>query len=143
MCEWGKNQLPEFQFGLLDLTGLCVLVVSREMGGFLRSELESRGVQVAIATSTIEALQTFDRTQPQALVIDTDIPDQVYALVHQIKELESAQGKQIATIALTTVASSGDRRQAFRSGFQICLTKPVETAELVASLASLTGFLNE
>jgi DNA-binding HxlR family transcriptional regulator/CheY-like chemotaxis protein len=144
MCEWGKNQLPEFQFGLLDLTGLRVLVVSPEMGGFWRSELESRGVQVAIATSTIEALKTFDRTQPQALVIDTDMPDdQAYTLVHQIKELESAQGKQIATIALTAAASSGDRRQAFRSGFQICLTKPVETAELVASLASLTGFLNE
>jgi DNA-binding HxlR family transcriptional regulator/CheY-like chemotaxis protein len=142
MCEWGKNQLPEFKFGLRDLTGLRVLIVSPEMGGFLRSELESHGVQVAIATSTIEALQTFDLTQPQALVIDTDMPDdQVYTLVHQIKELESAQGKQIAKIALIAVASSGDRRQALRSGFQICLTQPVDIAELVCSLASLTGSL--
>jgi CheY-like chemotaxis protein len=67
--------------------------------------------------------------------------DQVYTLVHQIKELESAQGKQIATIALIAAASSGDRRQAFRSGFQICLTQPVDIAELVSSLASLTGLL--
>jgi DNA-binding HxlR family transcriptional regulator/CheY-like chemotaxis protein len=144
MCDWGKNQMPGFRSGFLDLTGLRVLVVSPEIGETLRIELEPRGVQVAIATTPIEALATFDETQPQALVIDTDLPDnQAHTLIRQIKNLESAQGQQIAAIALTASASSGDRREALRSGFQVCLTNPVEIAELAASLASLAGFLNE
>ncbi|WP_171974749.1 winged helix-turn-helix transcriptional regulator [Leptolyngbya sp. 'hensonii'] len=143
MCEWGKNQMPEFRFGLLDLTGLRVLVMSPEMDDFLRSELESRGVQVAIATSISRALTDFDQIQPQALVIDTELPDnQAYTLIRHIKALEPAPAQKIATIALTPATRFGDRRQALRSGFQVCLTKPVDTAELAASLASLVGFLN-
>ncbi|WP_181357403.1 winged helix-turn-helix transcriptional regulator [Stenomitos frigidus] len=144
MCEWGKNQMPGFRFGFLDLAGLRVLVVSLDLGEPLRIELEPCGVQVAIATTSIQALSTFDEILPQALIIDTGLPDnQAYALIRQIKDLESAQGQQISTIALTASASSGDRRQALRSGFQVCLSKPVEIAELAASLASLAGFLNE
>lgn len=43
MCEWGKNQMPRFQFGLLNLVGLRLLIASSEVEEFLRSELESRG----------------------------------------------------------------------------------------------------
>jgi DNA-binding HxlR family transcriptional regulator/CheY-like chemotaxis protein len=144
MCDWGKNQMPGFRFGFLDLTGLRVLVVSPEAGETLRVELESRGVQVAIATTTVQALNTFNETHPQALVIDTDLPDnQAYTLIRQIKELESAQGERVAAIALIASVSSIDRRQALRCGFQVCLIKPVETAELAAALASLAGFLTE
>jgi DNA-binding HxlR family transcriptional regulator/CheY-like chemotaxis protein len=144
MCEWGENQLPGFRFGLLDLTDLRVLVVGAEVGDGLPSELESRGVQVAIAISTLEALATFDEIQPQALVIDTEMSNhEAFTFVAQIKALESSQNRQVAAIALIASANSVDRRQAFRAGFQICLTKPVETAELAASLASLTGFLDK
>ncbi|SRR5579883_231901 len=144
MCEWGKNQMPEFRFGLLDLTGLHVLIVGAEIGDLFASELASRGVQVAIAIATIEALTVFKENQRQVLIVDTELPDnQAYTLIRQIKERESAQDNQVSAIALTAPGNSETRRQALRSGFQICLTKPVEIAELAASLASLAGFLDE
>lgn len=71
----------------------------------------------------------FNQTQPQALVVNTNMPDdQAYTLIRQIKEIELTQDKQIATIALTASTSSVDRRQALRSGFQVCLTQPIETS---------------
>jgi len=140
MCDWGKEQLPSFQSGLLDLQVLRMLLMSSEIDNILRSELESRGIKVAIATSSTQALAIFEQFLPQALVIDTDTP-KVFNLISQIKKLELSHS--FAAIALTNPSSSSDRRLAFRSGFQICLTKPIETSELVAALASLTGTFNQ
>jgi DNA-binding HxlR family transcriptional regulator/CheY-like chemotaxis protein len=137
MCEWGKTQMPEFRFGQLDLTSLGVLMVSAEPDEVLCSELASRGATVAIATSANEALQQIEQIFPQALIVDTALPDNsAYRLIQSI----SHQDYTFAAIALTET-NSDDRRQAFRANFQVCLPKPTDPSELIAALVSLTGIL--
>ncbi|MGF1567148.1 MAG: response regulator [Nodosilinea sp.] len=109
------------------------------MGDALSLPLGSRRARVEVAPSTDRALTLVDQGSAQVLIIDTALPDyQAYRLMEHIKALE----KPVATLALTAAESAEDRRQALRAGFQVCLAKPIETAELAASLASLTGLLN-
>jgi CheY-like chemotaxis protein len=48
----------------------------------------------------------------------------------------------VPAAALTAYARSDDRAKALRVGFQIHLAKPVDPAELVAAIASLTRHSN-
>lgn len=140
MCDWGKNHMPGFQFGLLNLARMRVLLISEpEIGNTLRSPLELRNAQVMVAESVQEALMLFQQNQPDVLVIDiTMANDEGFAAIAQIRALENPKESRIPVIALTTLDNS-DRRQAIRAEFQVHLIKPVELAELVAAFASLTN----
>lgn len=142
MCEWGKAHKPEYQFGPLRLEGLQTLVVEDEANvrEHLRTTLEEYGAQVIAVASANEALEMLSRMQPAVLVIDTGMPNNdAYTLIRQVRALEVERGGRIPAIALTAYGSASDRSQALREGFQVHLAKPVEPAELVATLATLTG----
>jgi CheY-like chemotaxis protein len=80
--------------------------------------------------------------RPQILVSDIGLPDlDGYELIRRIRQLEAAGLDSIPAVALTAFARSEDRTRALRAGFQAHVTKPVEPAELVATLASFAGLL--
>jgi CheY-like chemotaxis protein len=139
MCDWGKTHMPKFQFGLLNLGGLRVLIVSEpEVSNGLRSPLELRNVQLMVATSAQEAMILFQQNRPNVLVIDITMDNnEGLKTIAKMRDLEKQKEDLTPAIALTTLDSS-DRRQAIRAGFQVHLIKPVELAELVAAFASLT-----
>jgi CheY-like chemotaxis protein len=56
-----------------------------------------------------------------------------------MRALSPAEGGRIPAIALTAFARAEDRRRALDAGFQLHLAKPVQAAELLASIAALTG----
>ena len=144
MCDWGKNRLSRFQFGLLNLIDLRVLIVSSyvDVCELLRSELGVRNAQVIVATSAIEAVTLFSQMQFTALVVDLEIPNgKGYALLREIRNLEVGQGHRVPAIGITVQANSPERRLALQAGFQVCLAKPIELAELATTLANLTGIL--
>ncbi|WP_408035102.1 response regulator [Tolypothrix bouteillei] len=60
-----------------------------------------------------------------------------YTLIRKIRALTSEQGGRIPAIALTAYAKDEDRDKALSAGFQKHLSKPVEPAELAATIASL------
>lgn len=66
--------------------------------------------------------------------------EDAYALICQVRNLEP-QLRQIPAIALTQANQVQERKQALCAGFQVHLVQPVEPAELVAAIASLTGRL--
>ncbi|PSB03448.1 winged helix-turn-helix transcriptional regulator [Merismopedia glauca] len=142
MCEWGKNHLTGFESGVLNLGGLRVLIVSKlDLGKSLRSPLDIRHAQVAIATSVSEAMVQFQQQQPDILIIDTAMDNnEGFGVIERIRALESHSDRQLPAIALTK-ADNLERRQALRAGFSVHLTKPVEFGELVAAIASLTSKL--
>jgi len=55
---------------------------------------------------------------------------------------EGRRSCAIPAIALTAYARSEDRMRALTSGFQVHIAKPVESNELVAAIASLTGLMD-
>jgi CheY-like chemotaxis protein len=59
-------------------------------------------------------------------------------LIRRIRTLSPEEGGDIPAIALTAYAGATDRRRALLAGFQTHLAKPVEPADLVAVILSLT-----
>ena len=62
-----------------------------------------------------------------------------YALIRKVRALGKDKGGDTPAVALTAYARSEDRVRALRHGFQMHVAKPVEAAELVMVVASLTG----
>jgi len=62
-----------------------------------------------------------------------------YDFLRQVRSMTDQGGGKIPAIALTAFARSEDRTRALMSGYQVHLAKPVEPAELVATVASVVG----
>ena len=67
----------------------------------------------------------------------------VLELLRQVRSLGQARGGKLPAIALTAFARSEDRTRVLRAGFLVHVSKPVEPAELVATVASLAGRTGE
>ncbi len=94
---------------------------------------------VATAVSADEALATLTRYRPNVLICDIAMPGKDgYELIREVRSRESQQGGRIPAIALTAHAKAEDRDRAVAAGFQMHVSKPVEPAELVRAVASLT-----
>ena len=127
------------------LEGLQILVVDDEADALelLSTILQNNGAEVIAVASVKQALtiiETATDRSPDVLVSDIGMPDEDgYSLIRKLRQLEAQRGGKLPAIALTAYAGSDDRRQALLAGFQMHLTKPVDAAELVAVVASLTG----
>jgi len=94
---------------------------------------------VATAASADEALATLTQYHPNVLICDIAMPGKDgYELIREVRARESQQGGRIPAIALTAHAKAEDRDRAKAAGFQLHVSKPVEPAELVKAVASLT-----
>jgi CheY-like chemotaxis protein len=60
-------------------------------------------------------------------------------MLQRVRELPAEEGGATPAVALTAFARSEDRRRALMAGFQLHVPKPVEPAELLAVVSSLTG----
>ncbi len=132
--------------GIVDgpvLEGVRVLVVEDEQDAreVLTIALRQCGAEVMSAGSAAEALEILrgERT-PDVLVSDIEMPgEDGYALIRKVRALEEERGGRVPAAALTAYARSEDRMRALSAGFQVHIPKPVEPAELVAVVASLSG----
>lgn len=125
-----------------DLSGLTVLVVddhadAREL---IQRVLEDCRARVVTAGSVREAVALLAGLRPDILVSDIGMPDEDgYDLLRRVRSLDG--GGTIPAIALTAFARSDDRTRALRAGFRMHVSKPVEPAELVATVANVAGRL--
>jgi hypothetical protein len=60
-----------------------------------------------------------------------------YSLIERVRALPAERGGRIPAAALTAYVRAEDRVRVLRSGFQLHVPKPIETAELVAVVAHL------
>jgi len=138
------SRLPVTSFpslvGLLDLTGLRVLVVDDEPDSLdvVASVLASQGAVVDRATSARAALRLVRESPPDVLISDIAMPEEDgYELIRQVRLLEPDVSGRVAAVALTAYARVEDRVKALSAGYQMHVAKPVSPAELVAVVASL------
>ncbi|MDB5295441.1 MAG: rpfC [Phycisphaerales bacterium] len=124
------------------LPGVRVLVVdddpdSREV---VRRLLESCGAAVTAVGSGAEALGRVEADRPDVLVSDIGMPDMDgYDLIRRVRALGVERGGTVPAVALTAYARADDRVRAVLAGYQHHVVKPVEPAELLAMVASLSG----
>lgn len=154
LSEWGSERLigevirfpslptPEAAPAELSntLKGLRILVVDDEPSSreLLLTLLSHCGAQVEAGSGATEALAAVARFKPDVLISDIEMPEEDgYVLVRKLRSLEDDQGR-IPAVALTAHARAEDRMQALAAGFDTHVSKPVEPAELVTVVASLT-----
>jgi signal transduction histidine kinase/ActR/RegA family two-component response regulator len=130
------------EFKRLDLSGIKVLVVEDQHDAreLIKRVLEESAADVVTAATADEALAAVERERPDVLVSDIGMPDvDGYELLSRVRALGPARGGRVPAIALTAFARSEDRTRALHAGFLVHASKPVEPAELVATVASVVG----
>jgi PAS domain S-box-containing protein len=130
------------QTAAISLEGLTVLVVDDESDArdLIGRLLESCRATVICAASAEEALEHVATSKPDVIVSDIGMPAiDGYDFMRQVRARPAAEGGNTPAVALTAFARSEDRTRALRAGYQLHVSKPVEPAELVTCVASLTG----
>jgi PAS domain S-box-containing protein len=129
------------------LAGLSVLLVEDEVvtRTAVRWLLEQCGARVTAVESADRAVAAF-RESPagdgryDVLVCDVGLPGRDgYEVIREVREIEGGRegGRTMPAVALTAYVRPADRERALAAGYQRHIGKPVEPAELVATVAGL------
>jgi CheY-like chemotaxis protein len=106
----------------------------------IRRILSDGGATVIVAGSAAEGLALIERQQPDVLVSDIGMPQvDGYELMRKVRSFQARLGTRFPAIALTAYARTEDRTRALLAGFVAHVSKPVEAAELMATVAAVTG----
>lgn len=127
-----------------ELEGLHVLVVDDEEDArdLVAELLGQCNVKVSLASNVRDALRLVESVRPTIIVSDIGMPEEDgYVLIRELRALPSSRGGNTPAIALTAYVRAEDRTRTLVAGFNTHLPKPVEPAELLAVLASLTAVL--
>jgi PAS domain S-box-containing protein len=125
-----------------DLSGLRVMVVEDERDArvLLQKLLETARVDVRAAASATEALDELEKFTPDVVISDIGMPHMDgYQFIRALRRRSAAKGGKTPAVALTAFARSEDRTRALMAGYQMHMAKPVEPAELLATIAALTS----
>jgi CheY-like chemotaxis protein len=91
---------------------------------------------VSTAVSATEAIARFTEEPPDLVISDIAMPGMDgYQLLNRLRALE--EGRRVPAIALTPYARAEDRTRSLLAGYQGHVPKPVDPAELLATVASL------
>ncbi len=138
-----KKRKPRRIVGLKPGTGrVCVLVVddARDNRSLLRAVLGRVGFEVIEAEDGAEALETFARTSPEAVLMDMRMPVMDgYEATRRLRATDA--GRTTLIIAVTAIAFEDARQEVMDTGVDACLTKPVQIdllLELLRSRLNLT-----
>jgi CheY-like chemotaxis protein/anti-sigma regulatory factor (Ser/Thr protein kinase) len=141
----GAIQVPALEPGEIvpaDLgrtDGVHVLLVDDDQDGrkLVQILLEQCGARVTTAASALEALAALKREAPDILISDLAMPGMDgYALIRQVRELPGL--RRMPAIALTAHARGEVRVKALQAGFDTYVAKPLDPAELLTVVITLT-----
>ena len=123
-----------------DLRGVHILAVDDDADALslVAELLNAAGAEVTTARSAEEALRQLETDPPSVLITDLGMPlVDGFQLIEQLRRHRNPIVRQMPAAALTAYARSEDRVRALKAGFQIHLAKPIDPAELVATIAAL------
>jgi CheY-like chemotaxis protein len=135
----GAPQAPE----TTPLAGVWAVVVeddedSREL---VTKVLELSGARVEAFGSAREAFDLLTGgagPRPDVLICDLSMPgEDGLSLIRKLREWEKTYNGELPAIALTAYGRAEDRMRALVSGYQLHVTKPVTSTELVAVVRGL------
>ena len=122
----------------VDLEGLSVLAIDDQEDSrvFLVRVLESRHARVISAASAEEGIWALKKHRPHIVLCDIGMPGvDGYQFIRELRDA----GDQTPALAVTAFARAEDRLRALRAGYQAHITKPVNPAELLATIAVFVG----
>lgn len=131
------------QNGYISLPGVKILVIDDEPDAreLINEVLTQCEAEVITAGSAMEGLQILKSQRPDVMISDIGMPEtDGYQFIRAVRSLPATHGGKTPAIALSAFAHSEDRTKAMIAGYQIHLSKPVESQELIASIGNLTGW---
>jgi signal transduction histidine kinase len=124
------------------LDGLRVLVVDdeRDAGQIISRVIAQSGADVRTCESAREALELLKDWKPDVLMSDIGMPgEDGYVLIDKVRSLSDESGGRIPAAALTAYARDEDRQRALAAGYQMHVSKPISSRQLVATVARLAA----
>jgi two-component system cell cycle response regulator DivK len=107
--------------------------VNREL---VREILQGEGFEVVEACDGEEALRLIGEEHPDLVILDIQMPRMDgYTLLRAIRNAPKLSGTP--TLALTAYAMQGDKARALDAGFDAYVSKPFESAKLLAEVNRL------
>ncbi len=125
----------------LRLSGVYVLVVDDEEDArnVAAMMLQAAGASVAVAASAEAALSSLAARPPCVLVSDLGMPrEDGFSLIAKVREMPPPAGR-VRAVALTAFARNEDVSAALAAGYDAHLAKPVKSASLVETVATMAG----
>lgn len=122
------------------LNGVKVLVLDDDSDAreFLQILLSENGAQVRVVATASEAYSEVQGDVPDILICDIGLPNEDgYEFIRRIRSQKESSSANIPALALTAYALPNDRTKALVAGYHDHLTKPVEPAALLNSVASI------
>jgi CheY-like chemotaxis protein len=102
----------------------------------LQHVLEYEGHEVLVADSIASAEATLERSRPDLMVLDVQLPDgDGLDLARRLKSMPASES--CAIVACTAEAMKGDRERALDAGCDAYVSKPIDTREFAALVSSL------
>ncbi len=136
-----RSILPVASVALPALTDVTILIVDDQqytrdvVAGILRHT----GAVVHTAASVREALPLFRRVEPHIVVCDIAMPEEDgYVFLREVRGRPDAY-RSTPILALTAFGRPEDRLLALNAGFDAYLKKPVDPAELAATVQRLSA----
>lgn len=124
----------------LDHISLLVVDDEEDSRSLLKAMLSKAGAIVTTAASADQALECWHKSVPDVLISDIGMPEKDgYTLIKEIRSLPPDKGGRVPAIALTAYTRTEDRIKAISAGFQMHLSKPANSLELMTMVVSLTA----
>jgi len=102
----------------------------------LQHVLEYEGHEVVVADSLAAAERAFIEAKPALIVLDVQLPDgDGLDLARRVKAMPPSES--CAIVACTAEAMKGDRERALAAGCDAYVSKPIDTREFAALVASM------
>ena len=99
-----------------------------------REILEGAGLHVSVANNVKEAVEAVKESEYDAVLMDVQMPVMDgYAATREIRNLKS-EIRNVPVIAMTAHAMAGDEEKSLEAGMNGHVTKPIEPAQLFATL---------
>jgi CheY-like chemotaxis protein len=94
--------------------------------------LEKWGLGVTVVANGIEAIEAWERSPFDLILMDLQMPEMDGITATKIiREREREKGTHIPIVAMTAHALAGDRERCLESGMDGYVSKPIRRSELV------------
>ncbi len=114
-----------------DFTNKNILIVEDDMPNakYLQEVFNNTSANILVAHNGSDAIEIAKQTNLDIILMDIRLPDlSGYEVTQQIRK----ENKEVSIIAQTAYASGNDRQQAYDSGCNEYLSKPVKSKKLLA-----------
>lgn len=122
-----------------NLAGRSILVIDddRDAAELVEQILSAVGAAIDRAHSARSGIELLCTRSYDLLISDIGMPEMDgFQMIQEIRKMDR-EAKSIPAVALTAFGRSEDRRNAMMSGFDVFLSKPIDSPELVATVARL------